>query len=1014
MCKKDIVAFGLTFAPISLSMKRASCLFLLLSLLTSSALAGLDIRRSNGITLTGADGINYIGTSGITLTGADGFLAYNSNGITLTGADGITLTGADGTLVGADGASYTGPNGITLTGADGITLTGADGLTLTDPNGITLTGADGTQYTANSIILRRPDGITLTGADGITLTGADGITLTGADGMMRVGPNGITLTGADGITLTGADGITLTGADGITLTGADSVTGFDTNGMVFDRVAPVGMELTRADGITLTGADGITLTGADGVFMRNIDGVMPADPDDSNGLQSVDPELSMTLNRITDDSTVNAVVIFHDQVTDADLAQLQQIGIRGGTRFHVLPMVYVTGTKSQMLAISHLQRVRSIYGNRTLQFNSDPYFGKTGIQRVGTDTELTYRNGGLPVSGRNVGVAVLDTGINGLHPDLTGKVVQNVRLVDVQSAPVGFIGPIDIENLPNSDPVAGHGTFVAGIIAGSGASSGGRYGGVAPGARLLGLSAGDVDLTHILSGFDYVLERGPTYNIKVMNCSFSASTVYDSNDPVNIATKMLTDRGVNVVFSAGNTGPGNSSMNPYATAPWVIGVGATDQNGALASFSSRGTFGSEAQPSLVAPGVSVASIRSTVSTTSVGGVAGADQSRLTVGELPFYTTASGTSFTAPQVAGAIALMLEANPQLRPPDVKNILSRTATPLPKFFYHEVGAGMLNTYAAVLEAAFPNRPMGIFRSTLTSNTVHFATSTSQTFTQLVTPGATSSVNIPLPADTLLASIGITWGLSSNDFGLRVYDSGNTLRGESNYLNLPLLTGRHEEVALRNPSPQTYRAAMDHTLGVGTQQNVYGAVEITQVQYPDLHDLNGMTPEVRAELEKSLLSNIMLTNGHSFFPNAKVIRADLAATLLRAGTVPQYMKASPMFTDVTDTATRNAVESVQSNPAGALFYDAAAGGRFYPNNSASKLVAAVALVKAAGLDNAATTAVLPANVTDGLSIPSQWRGYVAVALQRGYISLDGSQFNPNRPITRLDLARAVNALMQ
>ena len=161
-------------------------------------------------------------------------------------------------------------------------------------------------------------------------------------------------------------------------------------------------------------------------------------------------------------------------------------------------------------------------------------------------------------------------------------------------------------------------------------------------------------------------------------------------------------------------------MNPYATAPWVIGVGATDQNGMLASFSSRGTFGSDAQPTLVAPGVSVASIRSTVSTTSVGGVAGADQSRLTTGELPFYTTASGTSFTAPQVAGAIALMLEANPQLRPADIKNILSRTATPLPKFFYHEVGSGMLNTYAAVLEAAFPNRPMGIFRSTLTANTL------------------------------------------------------------------------------------------------------------------------------------------------------------------------------------------------------------------------------------------------------------------------------------------------------
>ncbi len=994
---------------------RAISLLVILSLAATSVLAGIEIRRSNGITLTGADGIHYIGTSGITLTGADGYLAYSANGITLTGADGITLTGADGTLVGADGASYTGPNGITLTGADGITLTGADGLTLTDPNGITLTGADNTQYTANSIIMRGPNGITLTGADGITLTGADGITLTGADGMARVGPNGITLTGADGITLTGADGVTLTGANGITLTGADEVTGFNTTGMVFDRVNPVGMTLTRADGITLTGADGITLTGADGIFMKNIDGVMPADPGDSIGLQSIDPELAVMLNRMTDDSTINAVVVFHDQVTDADIAQLQQIGILGGTRFRVLPMIYVSGTKAQIIAISHLSHVRSIYGNRTLTFNSDPYFNTTGITRIAPDNDLRVRNGGFPVSGHNVTVAVLDTGINGLHPDLSGKVVQNVRLADVQSAPITFVNPVTVENLQNSDPVAGHGTFVSGIIAGSGSSSGGRYSGVAPGARLLGLSAGDVDLTHVLSGFDYLLDRGPSYSVKVVNCSFSANSVYDTNDPVNIATKMLTDRGVNIVFSAGNTGPSNSSMNPYATAPWVVGVGATDQNGVLASFSSRGTFGSDASPTLVAPGANVASIRSTVSTTSVGGVAGADQSRLTPGELPFYTTANGTSFSAPQVSGAIAMMLEANPSLTPAQIKQILARTATPLPKYFQHEVGAGMLNTYAAILEAAFPNRPMGIFRSTLTSNSVHFATTTSQTFTQTVTPGTTASVNIPVPADTLLASVGITWGgVNVNDLGLKLYDPGNNLVGESNFLNAPGLTGRHEEVVTRDPANQTFRAAIQHTLGAGTTQTFLGAVELTRVEYPDLADLAGLAPDVRAEANRSLLSNILVTSGSSFGPNMPVLRSEFAATLVRAGAVPQYMASQARFIDVTDVGTRSTVESVQSNPSGALFYDATPGGRFYPNNSASKLVAAVALVKAAGLDSAAGTATLPVAVTDRLSIPSQWRGYVAVALQAGFLNLDGSQFNPNRAVTRIELAQAVNALMQ
>lgn len=997
-------------------MKKTLCSIVLIGLTAGPVLAGLSIIRSNGITLTGADGVHYIGTSGITLTGADGFLAYRSNGITLTGADGITLTGADGiTLTGADGATYTGPNGITLTGADGITLTGADGITLTGADGITLTGADGTQYRADSIILRQPSGITLTGADGITLTAVDGITLTGADGQLQSGPNGITLTGADGITLTGADGITLTGADGITLTGADSATGFNASGIAFDLIEPSGITLTGADGISLTGADGITLTGAEGIVFRNVPGITATDSEPVSGLQSVDPELALALNNATDDSSINAVVAYHEPVTEADVANLQQIGILGGTRFRVLPMVYVTGTRAQMIAISRSPRVRSIYGNRTLTFNTDPYFKTTGVQRVGPDSDLRTRNNGLPVSGKNVTVAVLDTGINGQHADLAGRVVQNVRLLDTQSVPAGFLNPVPVENQPNTDPVAGHGTFVAGVIAASGTSSGGKYSGVAPGAKLLGLAAGDANLTNVLAGFDYLLDKGVSYNVRVVNCSFSANTVYDLNDPVNIATRMLTERGVNVVFSAGNSGAGNGTLNPYAMAPWVVSVGASDQNGVLASFSSRGTFGGENQnPTLVAPGVNVTSVRSAISTTSIGGLGGADMQRLSAGEIPFYTTASGTSFSAPQVAGAIALMLETNPSLQPADVKDILSRTATPLPKYFFHEAGAGMLNTHAAVLESAFPNRHMGVFRSTLTQNRVEFTTSTTQSFTEMVFPGVIKAVNVAIPRDAVQARVGISWGLSTNDFGLKLYDSSNNLMGESNFLNLPGLTGRREDVVLRNPANQVVRSSIQHTNGLGTSQNIYAAVEVTTVEYPVLSDLNLLSPEMLAEVEKSILSNIMLPDGRKFRPNAPVSRFDLAAVFVRAGLVSQYMTAGPLFADARDQTTRNAVESVYYNPGGQLFYDAIPGARFYPNNSATRLIAAVAFVKAANLDSLAATSSLPPTVLDAGAIPSGWRGYAAVALQRGFLTLDGSQFNPNRAITRLELARAMNALTQ
>lgn len=995
-------------------MRKQLCLIALICTLTSQVFAGLNIVRSNGITLTGADGISYIGTSGIKLTGADGFLAARSNGITLTGADGITLTGADGiTLTGADGATYTGPNGITLTGADGITLTGADGITLTGADGITLTGADGRQYHADSVIVREPNGITLTGADGITLTGADGITLTGADGATRVGDNGITLTGADGITLTGADGITLTGADGITLTGADSVIGFNSNGVAFENIDPTGITLTGADGITLTGADGITLTGADGVVMKNINGITLTGADGaSTGLQSVDPELAIALDNASDDSNINAVIVYHNAITESDLAQLRAIGIQGGTRFRVLPFVYVTATKSQIIAVSRLATVRSIYGNRSLTLNSDPYYKTTGIQRVATDRDLTTRNNGMPVSGRNVTVAVLDTGINSQHGDLAGRVVQNVRLTDVQSAPVGFLNPVAVENVANTDVSAGHGTFVAGVVAASGIGSGGKYSGVAPGARLLGLSAGDLNLTHVLSGFDYILDQGASYGVKVVNCSFSANTVYDSNDPVNVATKMLTSRGINVVVSAGNSGAGNGTLNPYSMSPWVVSVGAADENGVLASFSSRGTFGGEnAQPTLVAPGVNVASLRSAPTTTSVGGLGGADSQRLTFGELPYYTTASGTSFSAPQVAGAIALMLEANPTLQPAQIKDILSRTATPLPKYFYHETGAGMLNTHAAVLQAAFPTRNIGIYRSTLSKNNIRFSTSISQTFSELVTPGAARTVNLTLPSNVVQASVGISWNLSANDFGLELYN-GNSLLGQSNYLNLPGLTGRREEVVVRNPSANL-SASIYNTAGFGTSQNVHGAVEVTRVEYPLLSDMALLPSDMITETQRAMLANIMLPEGRRFKPNSSVSRSELAAAFVRSGLVSQYMSASPLFTDVRDAATRNAVESAQSNPNGKLFFDAVAGDRFYPYNNASKLVAAIAYVKAANLEQLAATSTLSPTVTDAASIPQNLRGYVAVALQNGFITLDGNNFNGTRSITRLELTTALNRLI-
>lgn len=956
--------------------------------------AGIVITGGDGIVATGADGITYINTTGIVATGADNFLAFSTNGIVATGADGIVATGADG-------VTFTGTNGITATGADG-TFTRADGIVATGADGIVITGADGTPRQADSVTIRNPNGIVATGADGIVATGADGIVATGADSRQIAHADGIVATGADGITISGADGIVATGADGTTF-----------------NISPNGITISGADALRATGVDGISITGADAITQSGADTIAPIST--QGGLRSIDPELAIRLNRLTDDSNVNAVVVYHRMPNAYDLADLQRIGVTGGTIYRALPMITLTARRRQIISISHLPNVRSIYGNRTLQPMIDPSFQMTEAAAVRTDDELKNGATGLPLSGSGVTVAVLDTGLDGTHPDLTGRVAQNVKLADAQSASLGFNYPFDVESLPNTDQAYGHGTFVAGIIGGSGNRSAGKYGGVAPGVRLVGLSAGDLNLSYVLAGFDYLLDKGPMLNVRVLNCSFSANTVFDVNDPVNIATKMLVDSGVSVVFSAGNTGDGLHSLNPYAVAPWVISVGATDDKGHLAKFSSRGDFGSPLfRPSLVAPGVDVVSLRaSAANVTGTLGVAGSDASRLSTTELAFYTTASGTSFSAPQVAGAIALMLEANPQLRPAQIKDILQRTATPLTAYYQHEVGAGMLNTHAAVVEAAFPERHMGDWRAVLDLGQVRFTNDPERRFDGTAQPGGSSNTTLTIPADTVLASVQTAWSLSSaNDLGLSLYDGNGILLGDSNTANRPGLTGMRERVLLRNPAAGMVVArVLNPTSATGSltasAQGFQGVFETTRVQYATMNDLGSLSPTARAEINQAVRMFAMRPNGQNFRPLFAVTRLELASTLLMSARVPQYLPSQSRFIDVKDRASMLFVESVQSAPDGPLFYDSPFGGAFRPDESVDRLTAAVAMVRAAGFgQEAESLAGTSLSVSDAGSIPPELRGYVALALSRGLLTADGGAFRPTSPLTRAELAHSVVVL--
>jgi serine protease AprX len=1010
-----LLRMSIALKPIIKRANKSVAILLALLLSFLPAMAGIAITTSNGIVMTGADGIVMTGADGIVMTGADGivmtgadgFLTYGSNGIVMTGADGIVMTGADGiVMTGADGFPY--PNSVRSTSADGVDITRADGIVMTGADGIVMTGADGTTRTADSV--------TITLANGIVMTGADGIVMTGADGVQQSTSNGIVMTGADGIVMTGADGIVMTGADSVRAFGPDGV-GFSVvpNNLRFAGVT--GIVMTGADGIVMTGADGIVMTGADGIAMNaagaNLSGTGIST---QTGLKSVDPELAVQLNQATDDSGINAVVVYHRVPTESDLSELQSLGVVGGTRFRALPMVSITATRNQIAAISHLPAIRSIYGNRTLSLTSEPEVRAiTGVDRARQDAEIIGQNRNLPVTGRNVTVAVLDTGIDGTHGDLSGRVARNIKLADTQSISAGFNYPINSESLPNTDQIYGHGTFVAGIIAGNGSLSSGKYAGVAPGARLVGLSAGDLTLAYVLDGFDYLLTNRSDLGVRVVNCSFSANTVFDTNDPVNVATKMLTQAGVNVVFSAGNTGPGAHSLNPYAVAPWVVSVGATDTQGRLASFSSRGDFASGLfRPTLVAPGVSVVSVRGSgiANVTGAEGVAGADVQRLSSSEIPNYTIANGTSFSAPQVAGTIALMLEVNPSLTPAEVREILQRTATPLAPYYAHETGAGMLNVHAAVLQAAFTTRRIGTWRGTVDRGQVQFIKDPLTRFSGTVQPGTNADTTLQVPDNTLFAALQVAWGplLSTNDLGLQLFDQSGALRGQANAINLPGLTGKHESMSLTAPTQGAWRLSVRNTVGgLGTPQPFLGTLEIGRARYAQMTDVDSLSSSLRADIYQSIRTFTMWPIGSRFRPDAAISRLDLATALVAGARIPQYVAGQVAYQDVRDSGSRLFVESAQASPNGALFTDVTPGGSFRPDNSVTRLAAAIALVRASGLrSEAEAKAGAPLAFLDATSIPFELRGYVSVAIAQGLLQGD-SLFRPQVAVTRAELAHAM-----
>jgi len=338
------------------------------------------------------------------------------------------------------------------------------------------------------------------------------------------------------------------------------------------------------------------------------------------------------------------------------------------------------------------------------------------MERTGATIGAAAVRQELGLDGTGVGIAVIDSGIAAWHDDLASaaggqRVTQFVDLVN---------------GWQTSYDDYGHGTHVAGIIAGNGFDSNGARTGIAPGANLVVLKVLDDSgagyVSDVIAALDYVVAHKDELNIRVVNLSI-ATPVYESynTDPLTLAAKRAVDAGIVVVAAAGNRGRNPNGREAYGgitapgNAPWVLTVGASSHMGTvsrdddtMAAFSSRGPTAADlsAKPDLVAPGVGIAALSSPDSR-----LYQTHTPYLLAGTVPLpylpYLSLSGTSMAAPVVSGTVALMLQANPALTPNAVKAILQFTSQVYASHDTLSAGAGFLNAAGAVQLARYLANP-------------------------------------------------------------------------------------------------------------------------------------------------------------------------------------------------------------------------------------------------------------------------------------------------------------------
>jgi serine protease AprX len=376
--------------------------------------------------------------------------------------------------------------------------------------------------------------------------------------------------------------------------------------------------------------------------------------------------------------TVDVIVQFRSGAAlNAGTASVRAAGGDPGTRLALIDGLQATIDARGAVTLSGLPGVRAVTLNGRV--DTKAYSGGLDKDRLASAYNQSIGaedvwSDGAGTTGQGVGVAVIDSGIAGSHVDFRKS------QTDAGSRVVASVVVNPDATSPND--TVGHGTHVAGLIAGNGSvrpSSDrldGRYAGVAPQANLVNVKVaddrGNATVADVINGLQFVVDKKSEYNIRVANLSL-ASTVEQSYtiDPLDAAVEQAWFAGVTVVAASGNSGPDSVKFAP-GNDPYAISVGGADDRGTkdpaddvVAPWTSTGdTQDGVRKPEVMAPGarlVSTLAPRSDYSTQCPSCVVSGQYLRL-----------GGTSMAAGVVSGAAALLAQVHPEWTPDQVKAAL------------------------------------------------------------------------------------------------------------------------------------------------------------------------------------------------------------------------------------------------------------------------------------------------------------------------------------------------------